>query len=140
MCNRVRFWGRLEEIRITNLTSSLGFKFLIPCGSRKPTRSALIVVCRLRIRPGLFLNGVFSIRTTVCWSFLRLSCDARCLSSGCFKELQFITTERALPLQGSVSGLTITGICLRTQCSYRCGDDGWIRTTDQLINSQPLYH
>lgn len=26
MCNRFRFWGRLEEIRITNLTSSLGFK------------------------------------------------------------------------------------------------------------------
>ena len=28
--------------------------------------------CRLRIRPGLFLNGFFSIRNTVCWSFLRV--------------------------------------------------------------------
>lgn len=31
----------------------------------------LSVVCRLRFRPGLFLNGLFSMRTTVCWSFLR---------------------------------------------------------------------
>lgn len=28
--------------------------------------------CRLWIRPGLFLNGFFSIRNTVCWSFLRV--------------------------------------------------------------------
>ncbi|AEW91935.1 hypothetical protein CKK69_004525 [Escherichia coli] len=27
------------------------------------------------------------------------------------------------------------------QTVQRCvGDGGWIRTTDQLINSQPLYH
>lgn len=62
---------------------------------RRQRINALAVMCRLRFRPGLFLNGVFSIRTTVCWSFLRLSCDARCLSSGCFYELQFITTVRA---------------------------------------------
>lgn len=46
--------------------------------SRLQQVNALAVMCRLRFRPGLFLNGVFSIRTTVCWSFLRLSCSGRC--------------------------------------------------------------
>lgn len=52
-----------------------------------------VPVCE--IRPRLFLNGSSPFILPSVGRSCDLRCDARCLSSGCFNELQFITTVRA---------------------------------------------
>ncbi|WP_410260748.1 hypothetical protein, partial [Klebsiella pneumoniae] len=60
--------------------------------------------------------------------------------SGCFNELQFIKTVRAFRESDPSRTAKERAFLAVVKYPYRCGDGGWIRTTDQLINSQPLYH